>query len=769
MDGDGNKVDLPLAKTTAASTVFMGDTGKYLKNTENSTIAKDDYFIVTDGTRKRGERKTYVLQYKGADKISADNPTLKFKNLGDGKIIEQTFSAPATKTSSIATINVGGASYKVFAADDPIRADLTANDFDIRVDMDRSGTLNNDINSNVIITTSFGAEINITNQTNGNSILLSIRTPDDGKESNAEDNTGTLYASVLVFNITVNSGNITHTKLGNLNFKVPSGQTNVEYAYTSYGAYIKREFPIGFPAVFEIDYPSAQREALVYYESGGIQSKLLTNLSPGQRNLSIKCRDIFENVFNTNLAFNYTKMPLILNVSPANNSYNVSVSSDIILNFRKRIDASNLKANILVKELGNSKVTGMLIYNEITNQTIFDPVNFLKFNTTYLVNATRSIRDFSGNSMESDYFWTFTTAQQDTDNDGIPDHDDNDMDNDEINDSMDFFRGNLSNINSNFFNLSIMIDSDSNTSKHFNETRKIEFYRGDIKLLHFDFNFSNNSKLDLSSISILNASNSSLGGVIIKGIPLAASGFKKTALVERIDGSINGLCIKDEEIEWIDNISDSCDALNEYKMECDATLQNGYTCTYNSTINSYEISGLLHSGAVQLDYTKSSSSSSSSGSSGSSGGSSGGGGGGGAAGFICNMEWKCSEWSACEEGSETRQCNFVKVPQHWQETQCPILSDAPINSQKCEVKIINPATTIAETKDQSNPISAESSSTTIPQINGSANQITGNFIARLASNPKAMKELIIGASIMATAVFGIFGYKFAYKRKQSIK
>ena len=159
----------------------------------------------------------------------------------------------------------------------------------------------------------------------------------------------------------------------------------------------------------------------------------------------------------------------------------------------------------------------------------------------------------------------------------------------------------------------------------------------------------------------------------------------------------------------------------------------------------------------------------SSGSSGSSGGGGGGGGGGGAAGFICNMEWKCSEWSACEEGSETRQCNFVKVPQHWQETQCPILSDAPINSQKCEVKIINPATTIAETKDQSNPISAESSSTTIPQINGSANQITGNFIARLASNPKAMKELIIGASIMATAVFGIFGYKFAYKRKQSIK
>ena len=141
MDGDGKKVDVPVAKTTAASTVFMGDTGKYLKNTENSTIAKDDYFIVTDGTRKRGERKTYVLQYKGADKITADNPTLKFKNLGDSKTIEQTFSAPASETTPIATLKIGGADFRVFNATD-VGSVMTANDFLIRVDMDASGVLN---------------------------------------------------------------------------------------------------------------------------------------------------------------------------------------------------------------------------------------------------------------------------------------------------------------------------------------------------------------------------------------------------------------------------------------------------------------------------------------------------------------------------------------------------------------------------------------------------------------------------------------------------
>src|SRR3989339_2136177 len=115
VDGDGNKVDVPIAKANAASALKFGEDGKPFINNENSSIIKDAYFVVTDGTRKRGERKSYVLQYKGADKVTADNPVLKFKNIGGSKTIEQTFSA-AEEGTSIATLKVGGADFKVYNA-----------------------------------------------------------------------------------------------------------------------------------------------------------------------------------------------------------------------------------------------------------------------------------------------------------------------------------------------------------------------------------------------------------------------------------------------------------------------------------------------------------------------------------------------------------------------------------------------------------------------------------------------------------------------------
>lgn len=79
---------------------------------------------------------------------------------------------------------------------------------------------------------------------------------------------------------------------------------------------------------------------------------------------------------------------------------------------------------------------------------------------------------------------------------------------------------------------------------------------------------------------------------------------------------------------------------------------------------------------------------SSGGSSSGGGGGSSSGGGGGAAGFICNMDWQCGEWSGCLDGLQTRQCDFVKVSQHWQEIPCPEESKPPVKSQTCEVKEI---------------------------------------------------------------------------------
>ena len=65
-------------------------------------------------------------------------------------------------------------------------------------------------------------------------------------------------------------------------------------------------------------------------------------------------------------------------------------------------------------------------------------------------------------------------------------------------------------------------------------------------------------------------------------------GYRKTLYLDRLN-STNGICIKDEDINSVDEISDNCNSENEFKIECDRTLQGAYRCTYNSSAGKYKI------------------------------------------------------------------------------------------------------------------------------------------------------------------------------------
>lgn len=274
IDGGGNKVGVPIAKSPAGSELLFGDTGKPFINNENSTIRKDSYFLVTDGSRKRGERKTYVLQYKGADKVSADNAILKFKDVGSGETIEQTYSTG----NKLATLKIGGTDYGIYNASDVPTNDITVNDFAITVDMDASGALVNAHNVEVNITTRYGAEIGLSNESNG-TVKLTIKTPDSARDGNAKDSFENVWATDFVAEITASSGKVQHsTVAGNtsgqpgatqINLRTPDGETNVAYGYTSYGSYIKRDTPTNDPATFVVEYPESQRYPLAYVTTKG--------------------------------------------------------------------------------------------------------------------------------------------------------------------------------------------------------------------------------------------------------------------------------------------------------------------------------------------------------------------------------------------------------------------------------------------------------------------------------------------------------------------
>jgi len=288
MDGNGDEVSLPIAEAVAASSPVFGEKNKQLIIQENRTITKNDYFVLTDVTENRGERKTFAMQYKGGDKVTADSPVLKFKNLGSGDTTDQTYKNVSQGTpvgpagggvTELATLKIGGTDHIVYGV-----AGIKANDPDIIIDLDSSGAVTN---TNVTITTWYGMEIDVTNASqrdpgsasvNDGTVII-FKTPDNSRDgASTRDNVESLQATDFVINITADSntkvtfGTLSDHTVGqagtSLSTITPDGETNVAYAYTSYGAFITHETPASEPATLKIEYPKAQREAIVYITAG---------------------------------------------------------------------------------------------------------------------------------------------------------------------------------------------------------------------------------------------------------------------------------------------------------------------------------------------------------------------------------------------------------------------------------------------------------------------------------------------------------------------
>ncbi len=234
-------------------------------------------------------------------------------------------------------------------------------------------------------------------------------------------------------------------------------------------------------------------------------------------------------------------------------------------------------------------------------------------------------------------------------------------------------------------------------------------FAGGVHSVDFYIASSVSSTLDLSKLTINRTTNGS-SAVSIRGLNLSGTNRTKTVFLEKINTTVKAVCIKDADASF-DAISSACDSTSESLLKCDNTTSGQYTCF--DTGARYKVTGLNHSavkeqcrdndgdgfgegcaaGNDNCDTDASTSGSCPSGGGSSGGGSSGGGGGGGGGGgsggggafFVCNMDWQCNEWSQCIDGLQTRQCDFVKVPQHASDTPCSSLSITPSTSQKCEI------------------------------------------------------------------------------------
>jgi hypothetical protein len=243
-DGDGSQVNLPLAERVDSSLV-LGEKDKKLVLTETKVIEKDDYFIVT---RNSG---SYALQYKGADKISSDNALLKFKNLGDGRTIEQTYTN--SDRNKVATIKIGNGSFDIYN-----RSSTAINDFNIVIDQNGDGIINNDVKTKVV--TQYGANIEIGDLKDSSFFDIAISTHNKLSYENVEP---TPFEYRIGLSET-ESSRIQLISQGNHNYETPDGETNAMYAYSSYGALAKFTNPQDEQETVSIEYPKNQRIAQVF-------------------------------------------------------------------------------------------------------------------------------------------------------------------------------------------------------------------------------------------------------------------------------------------------------------------------------------------------------------------------------------------------------------------------------------------------------------------------------------------------------------------------
>lgn len=359
--------------------------------------------------------------------------------------------------------------------------------------------------------------------------------------------------------------------------------------------------------------------------------------------------------------FEMTAIADLQNAVEEANESNNAIRTVIRLNKKPNLGAiSNITANETAKiiiNLSASDPNGDNLTYSINSSKFSNESNMFRWNTTVTDSGSYTLK-----AAVSDGYLNDTLLFKIT----ILDAPEKDADNDGIDDDVDMLIGDKNAVNTSTVNLSILIGDSANLSKLFNGRLAVTFMDTNLTIVEFHFNFSK-YRLNLTNITINKQSGNATGSLLVKGLKMREGA--KTIHLDRINGNINGVCIKEEEISSINGISGDCSSGNEFRVECDGTLQNSYICTYNTTTGKYKVEGLSHSGIVQFNYAKSASSGQSQSSAGS--GSSGGG------GFSCVSEWGCGEWGQCSDGLRSRKCE--------DKNQCAF-SPKPEETEKCNPK-----------------------------------------------------------------------------------
>ncbi len=103
-----------------------------------------------------------------------------------------------------------------------------------------------------------------------------------------------------------------------------------------------------------------------------------------------------------------TTPPTVLSTSPLGGATDVDVGTSITATFSEAMDGSTITGSTFTLS-STSPVSGTVTYDSGTNTATLTPSAALGYMTTYTATITTGATDLAGNSISSNYTWSFTT------------------------------------------------------------------------------------------------------------------------------------------------------------------------------------------------------------------------------------------------------------------------------------------------------------------------------------------------------------------------
>ncbi len=100
--------------------------------------------------------------------------------------------------------------------------------------------------------------------------------------------------------------------------------------------------------------------------------------------------------------------PYVISTSPVNGATSVPLNKVITVTFNEAMDPSTITSTSFTVQSTSAAITGTITYSG--NTASFTPSVPLLPNTTYTGRVTTAIKDITGNALQQDYVWSFSTG-----------------------------------------------------------------------------------------------------------------------------------------------------------------------------------------------------------------------------------------------------------------------------------------------------------------------------------------------------------------------